>query len=83
MSQVVMAVPIMSILKLSITVCHFAPVSVVGHMVPPNTMRLEFEVIWAASFAGFYWWTNSFGYMSCHHSLGATGATLNTRNASS
>ena len=22
-------------------------------------------------------------YMSCHHSLGATGATLNTRNASS
>ena len=22
-------------------------------------------------------------YMSCHHSLGATGVTLNTRNASS
>ena len=22
-------------------------------------------------------------YMSCHHSLGVTGATLNTRNASS
>ena len=22
-------------------------------------------------------------YMSCHHSLGATGATLNTQNASS
>ena len=25
----------------------------------------------------------NFRYMSCHHSLGATGATLNTRNASS
>ena len=37
------------------------------HVVPPNTMRLEFEVIWAASFAGFYWWMNSFGYKPSIH----------------
>ena len=73
MSQAVMAVPIMSILELSITVCHFAPVSVVVHVVPPNTMRLEFEVIWAASFAGFYWWTNSFGYMPSIHDTSPGG----------
>ena len=53
MSQVMMAVPIMSILELSITVCHFAPIGIVVHMVPLNTMRIEFEVIWTASFAGF------------------------------
>ena len=65
-----MAVPIMSIFELSITVYHFAPVGVVAHVVPPNTMRLKFEVIWAASFAEFYWWMNSFGYtLSIHDTL--------------
>ena len=54
MSQAVMAVPIMSILELSKL---------------PNTMRLELEVIWAASFAGFYWWTNSFGYTPSIHDM--------------
>ena len=69
MSQAMMAVPITSIIKLSVTVYHFAPVGVVAHVVPPNTMHLEFEVIWAASFAGFYWWTNSFGYTPSIHDI--------------
>ena len=64
------AVPITSIFELSVTVYHFAPVGIVTHVVPLNTMRLEFEVIWATLFAGFYWWTNSFGYtLSIHNTL--------------